>query len=80
MFNNFTSVDRQTELNDDDGSLTGLTNDAGTGSISVNQDQFFAAPVETAECLSNSGIAASGHVQHSSSGRERNPDRQDEPL
>ena len=56
MFNNFTSVDRQTELNDDDGSLTGLTNDAGTGSISVNQDQFFAAPVETAECLSNSGI------------------------
>jgi hypothetical protein len=59
MFNGFSSIDLQTELNDDDGTLTGLSNDAppmGTGTISVNQDQFFAAPVETAECLSNYAI------------------------
>lgn len=49
--NNFTDVDRQTELNDDDGSLTGLNN-----TISVNEDMFFSAPVETAECKSNIGI------------------------
>ena len=50
-FNNFTDVDRQTELNDDDGSLTGFTN-----TISVNEDSFFSAPVETAECKSNVGV------------------------
>ena len=47
MFDNFTDVDRQTELNDDDGSLTGLVN-----TISVNLDPFFTAPVETVECES----------------------------
>ncbi len=63
-FGNFSDIDRQTELNDDDGSLTGLTNDvkvpvngktqaAPTGTISVNPVEFFNAPVETAECLSN---------------------------
>jgi cell migration-inducing and hyaluronan-binding protein len=47
-FGNFSDIDRQTELNDDDGSLTGLTNDvkvldkgvskaAPTGTISVNR-------------------------------------------
>src|SRR5262249_55137892 len=58
FFNNFTDIDRQTELNDDDGSLTGLTNDANppTGTISVNPTEFFKAPVETAECLSNVGV------------------------
>jgi hypothetical protein len=48
IFDNFTDIDRQTELNDDDGTLTGLVN-----TISVNQDSFFDAPVETAECASD---------------------------
>jgi hypothetical protein len=47
----FTDVDRQTVLNDDDGSLTGLAE-----TISVNEDPFFNAPVETTEC--RSGIPA----------------------
>jgi len=53
-FEGFTDIDRQTELNDDDGSLTGLVN-----TISVNEDPFFNAPTETAECASNVGIGAS---------------------
>lgn len=48
LFANFTDVDRQTVLNDDDGSLTGLVN-----TISVNQDPFFKAPVETPQCASD---------------------------
>ncbi|MEZ5589935.1 MAG: hypothetical protein R3F53_04220 [Gammaproteobacteria bacterium] len=47
-FNDYTSVDRQTVLNDDDGSLTGLVN-----TLSVNEDPFFNAPVEVVECLSD---------------------------
>ncbi len=47
MFIDFTDVDRQTELDDDDGSLTGLAQ-----TISVNLDPFFTAPVETVECQS----------------------------
>jgi cell migration-inducing and hyaluronan-binding protein len=43
-------IDRQTELNDDDGSLTGLRQ-----TISGNEDSFFNAPTETAECWSNIG-------------------------
>ena len=61
-FANYSDIDRQTELNDDDGSLTGLTNDAApkpTGTISINPDQFFSAPVETPECLSNIGVQPS---------------------
>jgi hypothetical protein len=54
MFDNYTDVDRQTELNDDDGTLTGLIN-----TISVNQDKFFSAPVETPECLSDVGVTPS---------------------
>ena len=50
MFTGFSAIDRQTELNDDDGSLTGLRQ-----TISVNEDSFFNAPTETAECLSNIG-------------------------
>ena len=42
VFNNFSDIDRQTELNDDDGSLTGLVK-----TISVNQDAFFNAPYAT---------------------------------
>jgi hypothetical protein len=62
LFDNFTAIDRQTELNDDDGSLTGLSNSLVNPpnptlkqTISVNEDTFFAAPVETPECESNIG-------------------------
>jgi hypothetical protein len=48
MFGSFTDIDRQTELNDDDGSLTGYVN-----TISVNEDPFFRAPVEAFECQSD---------------------------
>ena len=51
-FNNFSSVDRQTVLNDDDGSLTGLVSSAQDETISVNLDPFFNAPVEAPECES----------------------------
>jgi cell migration-inducing and hyaluronan-binding protein len=63
-FTGFTSIDRQTELNDDDGTLTGLSNDVQPTlmppnplkqTISVNEDAFFTAPVETPECASNIG-------------------------
>ncbi len=48
MFNNFSAVDRQTELTDDDGSLTGYAH-----TTSVNEDLFFKAPVEGPECQSD---------------------------
>ncbi len=51
LFNGYTDIDRQTELNDDDGSLTGLKT-----TISVNEDPFFTAPVETSECRSDAAI------------------------
>jgi hypothetical protein len=54
MFNDFTGIDRQTVLNDDDGSLTGLND-----TISINEDDFFRAPVETAECKGNLGVSPS---------------------
>jgi cell migration-inducing and hyaluronan-binding protein len=56
MFSSFTDVDRQTELNDDNGSLTGLLADTTPEmreTISVNEDGFFTAPVETIECASD---------------------------
>ena len=57
-FTGFTDIDRETVLNDDDGSLTGLTsqvNGSGvkTETISVNKEAFFDAPVETPECSSD---------------------------
>ena len=66
MFDNWTSIDRQTELNDDDGSLTGLSNSVDVNvnpsllkdlkqTISINEDLFFGAPVEAAECGSSLG-------------------------
>jgi cell migration-inducing and hyaluronan-binding protein len=62
FFDDWTSIDRQTELNDDDGSLTGLTNSLPDGplqqTISINEDAFFSAPVETAECGSAVGANA----------------------
>ncbi len=53
FFGNWSDVDRQTELSDDDGSLTGFS-----ATVSVNEDPFFAAPVQTAECRSNVGVDA----------------------
>jgi hypothetical protein len=60
LFNNWTSIDRQTELTDDDGTLTGLSNNLlpsgpAKQTISVNDDSFFNAPVETTECASAKG-------------------------
>jgi hypothetical protein len=69
-FTGFTDVDRQTVLLDDDGTLTGLTNNMlikpkmGTtpavygATVSVNEDPFFQTPLATAECLSNVGVTA----------------------
>jgi hypothetical protein len=63
MFNSFTDIDRQTELSDDDGSLTGLINNWDppntTGTVSVNPTSFFTAPVQTNQCLSNVGVTPS---------------------
>jgi hypothetical protein len=57
LFTNFTDIDRQTVLNDDDASLTGLLADLGGGqtreTISVNEDPFFNAPTVTVECASD---------------------------
>jgi G8 domain len=55
---NFTDIDRQTELSDDDGALTGLVSQtvnqtSQDPSISVNKDPFFNAPLSTAECSSS---------------------------
>jgi len=54
----FTDIDRQTELTDNDGSLTGLTSSntqatppAGP-TISITKDPFFDAPLATDECAS----------------------------
>jgi len=59
IFNDWTAIDRQTELTDDDGSLTGLvSNNAAKETVSVNDDSFFNAPVETAECASAIGANA----------------------
>lgn len=65
LFQGFTAVDRQTVLNDDDGTLTGLVasvpRDAKGGAadkeeretISVNFDDYFDAPIEALECGSD---------------------------
>lgn len=57
--NDFTDVDRQTEINDDDGSLSGLKGATpaqlpadAVSTISVNTDSFFYAPRQVLECLS----------------------------
>ena len=63
-FGGFNHIDRQTVLNDDDGSLTGLlaqeiTNE-GTitrETISINEDDYFNSPLITPECLSDVGVA-----------------------
>src|SRR5262249_15191688 len=48
LFSSFTSVDQQTVLNDDDGTLTGFK-----ATTVVNADAFFLAPVEAVECRSD---------------------------
>jgi G8 domain len=48
LFNSFTSIDRQTVLNDDDGTLTGFK-----GTTVINLDDFFHAPVEAIQCQSD---------------------------
>ncbi len=62
LFNNFTDIDRQTVLNDDDGSLTGLLANLGSGNtretISVNRpyqqaNGFFNDPKVTVQCASD---------------------------
>ncbi len=55
IFLPFNDIDRQTVLNDNDGSLTGLL--AGTTppreTLSINLDEFFRAPEVTEECSSD---------------------------
>lgn len=54
-FTQFTDVDRQTELSDDDGALTGLVSGTPPNnepSISVTKDPFYNAPLVTPECAS----------------------------
>ena len=62
LFNGFSDVDRQTVLNDDDGSLTGLLAKAtppnqpikpDVETISVNFDDYFDAPIQALECGSD---------------------------
>ena len=54
LFQGFTDIDRETVLNDDDGTLTGLTSKgAWVETISVNKEPFFDAPIETPECASD---------------------------
>ncbi|HZD32082.1 MAG TPA: hypothetical protein VE779_10530 [Candidatus Angelobacter sp.] len=59
---NFNNIDRQTVLNDDDGTLTGLLgNDVSSTpmmrpTISINEDDYFNAPLTTAECLSDINV------------------------
>jgi len=52
IFNTWTDVDRQTELNDDDGSLSGIKGIGDIGSISLNDDTFYYLPKITYECAS----------------------------
>ena len=60
MFDGFSAIDRQTELTDDDGSLTGYAK-----TISVNEDPFFAAPVEGVECKSEGSTPEGGTARTS---------------
>jgi hypothetical protein len=48
LFDGFTAIDRQTVLNDDDGTLTGFKK-----TTVINLDEFFAAPVDAIECRSD---------------------------
>jgi hypothetical protein len=57
----FNHIDRQTVLNDDDGTLTGLVAmlkgaPAARPTISINEDPYFNAPLSTPECLSDINV------------------------
>ena len=55
----FNHIDRQTVLNDDDGTLTGLVGSYGgekRPTISINEDDFFNTPLTTPECLSDVNV------------------------
>src|SRR6202011_894226 len=56
LFRPFNDIDRQTVLNDDDGSLTGLLADSlpkPRETLSINLDTFFRAPKVVPECASD---------------------------
>lgn len=63
-FSGFTDIDRETVLNDDDGSLTGLTAELSSQplvqgeTLSVNREDFFNAPTERPECASDAPLNA----------------------
>ena len=60
MFDGWSGIDRQTELSDDDGSLTGLvSSEPQKDTVSVNEDNYFGAQVETSECNSNLRVSPS---------------------
>ncbi len=69
FFNNFTDIDRETVLNDDDGTLTGLTSPVNqpavpkSETISVNKEAFFNAPSETPECASDLALNKTGDAK-----------------
>jgi hypothetical protein len=60
MFDNFTGIDRQTILTDDDGSLTGYEK-----TISVSVDPFFKAPIEGIECQTDESVPPGGTAETS---------------
>jgi cell migration-inducing and hyaluronan-binding protein len=69
-FTGFTDIDRETVLNDDDGTLTGLTSSvnsptppARSETISVNKESFFRAPVCTFECGSDAPANATANAR-----------------
>jgi hypothetical protein len=67
LFTGFTDIDRETVLNDDDGTLTGLTSPVKSPdkpkseTISVNKEDFFTAPTETPECASDVAANSTGN-------------------
>jgi hypothetical protein len=67
IYNAFTDIDRQTVLNDDDGTLTGLTSPLypphKTETISVNEQDFFDAPFEAPECSSDLALNATADAK-----------------
>jgi hypothetical protein len=70
VFIGYTDIDRETVLNDDDGSLTGVTSSVNspkkipkTETISVNNEPFFNAPVETPECASDLALNPTGDAK-----------------
>lgn len=54
LFDGFAGNDRQTVLNDDDGTLTGFKD-----TTVINNDEFFAAPVDSIECKSEASSRTS---------------------